>query len=144
MFLSEFWDVVLPSFSDRSTFLTMKKKYAHDHEIRQELKRKYAHDHEIAALKNLLPGEGDPNAAGVAASQDPFEHVAIESSCGNLDQFSTFHGGLAFSHSTTCPFAIVQEPRHIEYILVYLRYLSISRIYLLSLRVLLRLKPPKA
>ena len=36
----------------------------------QELKKKYAHDHEIAALKNLLPGEGDPNAAGVAASQD--------------------------------------------------------------------------
>jgi len=34
------------------------------------LKKKYAHDHEIAALKNLLPGEGDPNAAGVAASQD--------------------------------------------------------------------------
>ena len=38
--------------------------------IFQELKKKYAHDHEIAALKNLLPGEGDPNAAGVAASQD--------------------------------------------------------------------------
>lgn len=36
----------------------------------EELKKKYAHDHEIAALKNLLPGEGDPNAAGVAASQD--------------------------------------------------------------------------
>jgi len=37
--------------------------------IRQELKKKYAHDHEIAALKNLLPGEADPNAAGVAQSQ---------------------------------------------------------------------------
>eukprot|EP00439_Symbiodinium_sp_Y106_P032048 s2352_g3.t2 len=31
---------------------------------------KYAHDHEIAAMKNLLPGEGDPNAAGVAESKD--------------------------------------------------------------------------
>ena len=31
---------------------------------------RYEHDHEIAALKNALPGEGDPNAAGVAASQD--------------------------------------------------------------------------
>eukprot|EP00438_Fugacium_kawagutii_P036628 Skav217838 [mRNA] locus=scaffold889:592197:593833:+ [translate_table: standard] len=39
-------------------------------EYLEELKRKYAHDHEIAALKNLLPGEADPNAAGVAASQD--------------------------------------------------------------------------
>ena len=27
-------------------------------------------DHEIAALKNALPGEGDPNAAGVAPSND--------------------------------------------------------------------------
>ena len=35
----------------------------------KELKKKYAHDHEIAALKNLLPGEADPNAAGVAQSQ---------------------------------------------------------------------------
>ena len=40
--------------------------------IRQELKKKYAHDHEIAALKNLLPGEADPNAAGVAQSQAGF------------------------------------------------------------------------
>lgn len=31
---------------------------------------RYAHDHEIAAMKNLLPGEADPNAAGVAQSQD--------------------------------------------------------------------------
>ena len=30
----------------------------------------YEHDHEIAALKNALPGEGDPNAAGVAQSSD--------------------------------------------------------------------------
>ncbi|CAE7833442.1 unnamed protein product [Symbiodinium sp. CCMP2592] len=35
-----------------------------------ELKKKYEHDHEIAALKNALPGEGDPNAAGVAQSND--------------------------------------------------------------------------
>ena len=35
----------------------------------KELKRKYARDHEIAAMKNLLPGEADPNAAGVAQSQ---------------------------------------------------------------------------
>ncbi|CAE7353188.1 GIP, partial [Symbiodinium sp. KB8] len=34
------------------------------------LKKKYEHDHEIAALKNALPGEGDPNAAGVAQSSD--------------------------------------------------------------------------
>ena len=27
-------------------------------------------DHEIAALKNALPGEGDPNAAGIAPSSD--------------------------------------------------------------------------
>ena len=39
-------------------------------EYLEELKRKYAHDHEIAALKNALPGEGDPNAAGVAQSSD--------------------------------------------------------------------------
>ena len=36
----------------------------------EELKKKYEHDHEIAALKNALPGEGDPNAAGVAQSND--------------------------------------------------------------------------
>ena len=36
----------------------------------EELKKKYEHDHEIAALKNALPGEGDPNAAGVAQSSD--------------------------------------------------------------------------
>ena len=36
----------------------------------EELKKKYSHDHEIAALKNALPGEGDPNAAGVAQSSD--------------------------------------------------------------------------
>ena len=36
----------------------------------EELKKKYQHDHEIAALKNALPGEGDPNAAGVAQSND--------------------------------------------------------------------------
>ncbi|CAE7625535.1 unnamed protein product [Symbiodinium sp. KB8] len=34
------------------------------------MNQKYAHDHEIAAMKNLLPGEGDPNAAGVAESKD--------------------------------------------------------------------------
>ncbi|CAK8985974.1 unnamed protein product [Durusdinium trenchii] len=39
-------------------------------EYLEELKKKYAHDHEIAAMKNLLPGEADPNAAGVAQSQD--------------------------------------------------------------------------
>ncbi|OLQ10423.1 Copia protein [Symbiodinium microadriaticum] len=39
-------------------------------EYLEELKKKYEHDHEIAALKNALPGEGDPNAAGVAQSSD--------------------------------------------------------------------------
>ncbi|CAK9017674.1 unnamed protein product [Durusdinium trenchii] len=39
-------------------------------EYLSELRKKYAHDHEIAAMKNLLPGEADPNAAGVAQSQD--------------------------------------------------------------------------
>ncbi|CAE7543069.1 unnamed protein product, partial [Symbiodinium pilosum] len=39
-------------------------------EYLEELKRKYETDHEIAALKNALPGEGDPNAAGVAPSND--------------------------------------------------------------------------
>ena len=36
----------------------------------EELKKKYARDHEIAALKNLLPGERDHYAAGVARSHD--------------------------------------------------------------------------
>eukprot|EP00438_Fugacium_kawagutii_P004177 Skav201937 [mRNA] locus=scaffold1356:93025:94361:+ [translate_table: standard] len=44
-------------------------------EYLEELKRKYAHDYEIAALKNLLPGEADPNAAGVAASQEKMWNV---------------------------------------------------------------------
>ena len=39
-------------------------------EYLEELTKKYQHDHEIAALKNALPGEGDPNAAGVAQSSD--------------------------------------------------------------------------
>jgi len=39
-------------------------------EYLEELKKKYQHDHEIAALKNALPGEGDPNASGVAESKD--------------------------------------------------------------------------
>ncbi|OLQ08662.1 hypothetical protein AK812_SmicGene7782 [Symbiodinium microadriaticum] len=45
------------------------EKQAHQ-AFRLELKKKYEHDHEIAALKNALPGEGDPNAAGVAQSND--------------------------------------------------------------------------
>eukprot|EP00441_Pelagodinium_beii_P047258 CAMPEP_0197619932 /NCGR_PEP_ID=MMETSP1338-20131121/878_1 /TAXON_ID=43686 ORGANISM="Pelagodinium beii, Strain RCC1491" /NCGR_SAMPLE_ID=MMETSP1338 /ASSEMBLY_ACC=CAM_ASM_000754 /LENGTH=95 /DNA_ID=CAMNT_0043188989 /DNA_START=65 /DNA_END=349 /DNA_ORIENTATION=- len=39
-------------------------------EYLEELKKKYEHDHEIAALKNLLPGDGDANAASVAESKD--------------------------------------------------------------------------
>ena len=62
----------------------------HNHPIVKELKRKYARDHEIAAMKNLLPGEADPNAAGVAQSQ-----------VGSFDQMtSAFHwataGGVVF------------------------------------------------
>jgi len=39
-------------------------------EYLEELKKKYAHDHEIAALKNALPGDADPNATGVGQSKD--------------------------------------------------------------------------
>ena len=38
-------------------------------EYLEELKHKYLQDFEIAALKNALPGEGDPNA-GAAQSSD--------------------------------------------------------------------------
>ena len=53
-------------------------------EYLEELKKKYAHDHEIAALKNALPGEGDPNAAGVAASQDKMLKVEKDSANRSL------------------------------------------------------------
>ena len=38
--------------------------------LSQELKKKYERDHEIAALKNALPGEADPNASAVGESKD--------------------------------------------------------------------------
>ncbi|CAE6970996.1 gcvP [Symbiodinium sp. CCMP2456] len=49
----------------------LKKKYEHDRQACVVFYHfQYEHDHEIAALKNALPGEGDPNAAGVAQSSD--------------------------------------------------------------------------
>jgi len=39
-------------------------------EYLEELKKKYEHDHEIAALKTVLPGDGDANAAAVDESND--------------------------------------------------------------------------
>ena len=38
--------------------------------MQQELRQKFLHDHEIAALKNALPGEADPNAKPVGESKD--------------------------------------------------------------------------
>ena len=48
---------------------------------------RYAHDHEIAALKNALPGEGDPNAAGVAASQEKMLKVEKNSANRSAHMF---------------------------------------------------------
>mmetsp|Transcript_59862 Transcript_59862/g.96920 ORF Transcript_59862/g.96920 Transcript_59862/m.96920 type:complete len:457 (+) Transcript_59862:162-1532(+) len=45
-------------------------------EYLEELKKKYEHDHEIAAMKGILPDEGDPNAAHVPKSTDKMMQVA--------------------------------------------------------------------
>ena len=55
-------------------------------------------DHEIAALKNLLPGDNDANAAGVAQSQDKM--LKVEKNSENRTGVSSLT--LFYSLGSTC------------------------------------------